>query len=71
MLFVYTDGVAEALNEQDEMFGLERLEESLNRLAPRGPKGLVEAMTKELDAFKGSMDQFDDITMLAVQGCLD
>jgi sigma-B regulation protein RsbU (phosphoserine phosphatase) len=71
MLFVYTDGVAEALNEQDEMFGLDRLEEALNRHSAKGPKGLVESMTIELDAFKGSMDQFDDITMLAVQGCLD
>ncbi len=70
-MFVYTDGVAEALNEQDEMFGLDRLEDALNRHCAKGPKDLIESMTKELDDFRGSMDQFDDITMLAVQGCLD
>ncbi len=67
MLFVYTDGVAEAQNEKDEMFGLPRIEDTLNRYADRVPRGIIESMIAELDSFKGSMDQFDDITMLAVK----
>ena len=65
-LFVYTDGVAEATNEHDELFGLERIEKSLNRCAAKGPEELITYMKSEVDAFAGSMDQFDDITMLSL-----
>ena len=41
-LFVYTDGAAEAMNESDEQFGLERMEETLNRYSGLDPKELIE-----------------------------
>ena len=65
-LFVYTDGVAEATNEKNELFGLERIEESLNRYDGDSPEGLIRYMKAEVDAFAGSMEQFDDITMLSL-----
>ena len=65
-LFVYTDGVAEATNEKDELFGLERMEESLGRYDGDSPEGLIRYMKAEVDAFAGSMEQFDDITMLSL-----
>jgi len=65
-LFVYTDGVAEATNEKDELFGLERIEESLGRYDGDSPEGLIRYMKAEVDAFAGSMEQFDDITMLSL-----
>jgi sigma-B regulation protein RsbU (phosphoserine phosphatase) len=67
ILFVYTDGVAEAINEQDEMFGMERLSEALDRFGAETPRGLADRMKAELDTFKGGAGQFDDITMLAVR----
>ena len=63
-LFVYTDGVPEAINTESEQFGLDRAlkilnegkEASMERLLPRVRRGLTE--------FVGEADQFDDITML-------
>ena len=66
-LFVYTDGAAEAMNESDEQFGLERMEETLNRYSGLDPKELIEQLNKELDTFTGTLDPFDDTTMLAVK----
>ena len=64
--FVYTDGVAEATNENDELFGLERIEESLNRCRDHSPEELIKYMKSEVDTFAGAMEQFDDITMLCL-----
>ena len=63
-LFVYTDGVPEATNADNELFGNERLLAALNRNAEAGPAELVPAVKKEIDEFVGDAPQFDDITML-------
>ena len=65
-LFVYTDGVAEAQNEKEELFGTNRISKSLNRYADSDPKQLVGSMRAEVDAYAGSAEQFDDITMLCL-----
>ncbi len=67
MLFVYTDGVAEAQNEKEELFGTDRIEQSLNKFKDLSPQMLIESMERELEDYKGKMDQFDDITMLALK----
>lgn len=67
MLFVYTDGVAEAQNEKEELFGTDRIEQSLNKYKDLSPQMLIESMERELEDYKGKMDQFDDITMLALK----
>lgn len=66
-LFVYTDGVAEAQNKAEELFGLDRIEKSLDKLADLNPQELIEGMHREIDAFEDGAEQFDDITMLCVQ----
>ena len=63
-LFVYTDGVAEATNAANELFGAERMLASLNRNAEQPPDGLLHAMKQDIDDFVGDAPQFDDITML-------
>ncbi len=63
-LFVYTDGVTEATNAQNELFGEERLLEALNRDPDAMPTELLPGVKKEIDAFVGEAPQFDDITML-------
>ena len=66
-LFVYTDGVPEATNAENELFGNERMLDVLNSQPARKPHALLEAMKRESDVFVGGAPQFDDITML----CLD
>ena len=63
-LFVYTDGVPEAVNTANEQFGTGRMLEVLNRNREAGPKELLERMKEEIDAFAGEAPQFDDTTML-------
>ena len=70
-IFVYTDGVAEAQNEAEEMFGLERITDSLNSHRDKDPSELVSLVKNDVDAFAGGKEQFDDITMLSLwyKGC--
>lgn len=63
-IFVYTDGVPEATNAEDELFGVERMLESLNVHADDPLKDLLPNLKKDIDTFVGDAVQFDDITML-------
>ena len=65
-LFVYTDGVAEATNADDEMFGTDRLKQALDKESNTSPKQLLETVRSDVDAFVGSAEQFDDLTMLGL-----
>ena len=65
-IFVYTDGVTEATNKDEQLFGEERLNEALNRYAGLKPGALLPEITKEIDGFVGEAPQFDDITMLGM-----
>ena len=65
-LFLYTDGVAEATDKDNEMFGTDRMLETLNKDPKSDPETLLRDMREALDVFVGDADQFDDITMLAL-----
>ena len=65
-LFLYSDGVTEANDAQQKMFGEERLEAFLNSHAKEEPEEICMALQKELADFQGEAQQFDDITMLAL-----
>ena len=66
-LFVYTDGVPEATDTKDRLFGSERMLGSLNRHPDAEPEELLRALRKDVDDFVGDAPQFDDITMLAIR----
>lgn len=66
MLFVYTDGVPEATDAGQTLFGTERMLEALNKKKDTEPKKLVEGLKNEIDRFVGDAMQFDDITMLSL-----
>lgn len=66
-LFVYTDGVPEATNANDELFGLERTVKALNEVKRRDPQGILDGMKTRIDAFVGEAPQFDDLTMLCIE----
>ena len=65
-LFVYTDGVPEATNAAQEMYGTGRLLEAMNRHRTDGPVELLKAIWVSVDEFVGEAEQFDDLTMLAI-----
>ena len=66
-LFVYTDGVPEAVNENNEMFGTGRMIDVLNAGKTAELKELLENMKKSIEDFAGDTEQFDDMTMLAIR----
>ncbi len=65
-LFVYTDGVPEATNAEEELFGTDRMLAALNRQADAAPMTLLSNVRTDIDAFVGDAKQFDDITMLGL-----
>lgn len=65
-LFVYTDGVPEAINEKVEAYGTERLCEKLNTLKNVPQQQALESVLRDIRNFAGSAEQFDDITMLGI-----
>ena len=66
-LVVYTDGGPEATNADEELFGMDRMLEALNRDPEASPEGLLRNLKQGVDEFVGSAPQFDDLTMLAVK----
>ncbi len=66
-LFLYTDGVTEATNLTEELYGEDRLLEILNTLDNASLKGMLAGIKKDIDLFVGEAPQFDDITMLALR----
>ena len=66
-LFLYTDGLPEATKAGNEMFGTDRILESLNTDPDAGSEALLKRMTDRVAAFVGTAPQFDDLTMMAVR----
>ncbi len=65
-LFVYTDGVTEAKNAENRLFGTDRMLEALNRDPDSPPEDVLAAVSASLGAYVGETPQFDDITMLCL-----
>lgn len=66
-LYVYTDGVPEATNAVDELYGADRMVGALNRDAGSTPGETLTRVKQDIDQFVGEAPQFDDITMLAIE----
>ena len=63
-LFLYTDGVTEALNPKEELLGEERVREWLEELVDRDSEELLEELRRRIQDFASGADQSDDITLL-------
>jgi serine phosphatase RsbU (regulator of sigma subunit) len=61
---LYSDGVTEAINEREEMYGDDRLLEAYSATAKASSKEWVEAMMAQVTAFRGKQPPSDDITIL-------
>ena len=66
-LYLYTDGVTEAVNRNDELFAEARLEEVLRAALNRRPVDLVKAVQGAVQLFTDGALQSDDITALAIR----
>ena len=66
-LFLYTDGVPEATNSTNELFGTERMLDTLNQYPDDGPMNLLNNLRSGVDLFVGAAPQFDDLTMMAIK----
>ena len=63
-LFLYTDGVPEATNTENKLYGEDRLLSFMNQNATVEATKLLPELKKNIDEFVGEAPQFDDITML-------
>ena len=66
-LFIYTDGVPEATNAENELFGLQRLVDVLNEETGASPVMILANVRSAVDEFVGEAEQFDDLTMLCME----
>ena len=66
-VFLYTDGVPEATNAANELFGTDRMMEALNQSKDSNCAELLKKVHDCIDEFVGAAPQFDDITMLCLE----
>ena len=66
-IFLYTDGVPEAYDGNENMFGIERMIEALNKEPEADPVGILDNVKDAVSSFTGAAEQFDDMTMLCVE----
>jgi sigma-B regulation protein RsbU (phosphoserine phosphatase) len=66
-IFVYSDGVIEAMNAAQEFYGNDRLESDLRIASNVTPEEIVRAVKSHVDAFTGEAAKADDVTILALR----
>lgn len=70
-LFLYTDGLTEAMDKDHNQFGEERLVETLRKVEAAdqlpAPQLLIDTMSKAVEEFVAGAEQSDDLTMLAIR----
>lgn len=66
-LFLYTDGVPEATDANDELFGTDRMINALNKAVTESPENILIQVRKDVEGFVKEAEQFDDLTMLCVE----
>ena len=65
-LFLYTDGLAEAVDPDNQMFGTKRILEKLNTEPNRSPEAILCDMKQTVDDYVRGMEPFDDLTMMGI-----
>lgn len=69
IVILYTDGVTEAVNKENEEFGVERLEKSILNNAKESSEKIMQSIHKEIEVFAKGLHQYDDITLIALKKC--
>lgn len=68
VVVMYTDGVTEAINAREELFGVERLNAIIRKNARLPAQEILNRILAGIHEFTGDMPQFDDITLLVIKG---
>ena len=68
-IFLYTDGVTEAMNEKEEFFSDNRLRTTITLFQGQPPKELISRIAEEIARFSQNMPQADDIAMMMIRFC--
>ena len=71
-LFLYTDGLPEATNGDNEMLGIDGMLDALNENCESHPKVILNGVKNAVDGFVKEAEQFDDLTMMCIEykgGC--
>jgi sigma-B regulation protein RsbU (phosphoserine phosphatase) len=66
-IFLYTDGVTEAMNPDDKLFTEQRLEKTLARWKEKDATAMINSVRETIEDFSEGAPQYDDITMLALK----
>ncbi len=66
-LFIYTDGVPEATDKDNNMYTMDRMLKALNEHRTESPKDILEGIKESVNEFVGDAPQFDDLTMLCLE----
>ncbi len=66
-LFLYTDGVPEATDSQNRMFGVDRMIDALNEDPDASPDQILLNVRRKVDEFASGAEQFDDLTMMCMK----
>jgi sigma-B regulation protein RsbU (phosphoserine phosphatase) len=67
-ILVYSDGITEAINKDEDFFSVQRLKKVINRAhPPSNPESLIHIVFDEVDAFERETNQSDDITLIALK----
>jgi phosphoserine phosphatase RsbU/P len=67
ILYLYTDGVNEAMNKNGELFSDKRLEQEIIKLKEKSIKEIIDGIMGEIELFAQDTPQSDDITMMVIQ----
>ena len=67
VLFLYTDGLAEASDAREELFGTDRMIRALQDIPDDDPEQILDGMLRAVNTYVGDAPQFDDLTMLCLR----
>ncbi len=66
-IFLYTDGLTEAMDNKHQLFSIERVKTVLDSCLDKGPKDLRDTISEAVHKFVGDAEQSDDLTMLTIR----
>ncbi|MFQ5865529.1 MAG: GAF domain-containing SpoIIE family protein phosphatase [bacterium] len=67
IIVMYSDGVTEAENEQEDQFGEKRIKQIVRQYRHSSAKEIIEKICESVDEFTGSIEQADDITLVVLK----
>jgi sigma-B regulation protein RsbU (phosphoserine phosphatase) len=67
LMVLYTDGITDTMNNQQQRFGLEQFRVTLQGSLHRSARGVVDEVWNGLEVFRGAEEQYDDLTLLVLK----